>query len=60
MWILKDDSDCPVDVPGNWGYYNMDTQQLDHDDDGTLIQAGFPIDSIQYDWLALFANQRAS
>ena len=41
MWKLKDDSDCPVDFPGNWGYYNMDTQQLDYDDDGTLIQDGF-------------------
>ena len=60
MWKLKDDSDCPVDFPGNWGFYNMDTQQLDHDHDGTLIQAGFQIDSIQCDWLALFANQRAS
>ena len=41
MWKLKDDSACPVDFPGNWGYYNMDTQQLDYDDDGTLIQDGF-------------------
>ena len=54
MWKLKDDSDCPVDFPGNWGYYNMDTQQLDHDDDGTLIQDGFKIDQLvkQY-WLSL-------
>ena len=44
MWKSKDDSDCPVDFPGNWGYYNMDTQQLDHDDEGTLIQDGFKID----------------
>ena len=59
MWKLKDDSDCPVDFPGNWGYYNMDTQQLDHDDDGTLIQDGFLIDwLVKSYWLSL--NQSES
>ena len=50
MWKLKDDSDCPVDFPGNWGYYNMDTQSLD-EDDGTLIQESFGFSDLHSDWL---------
>ena len=57
MWKLKDDSDCPVDFPGNWGYYNMDTQSLDTDDDGTLIQDSFRINLFDFDWLELLANK---
>ena len=56
MWKLKDDSDCPVDFPGNWGYYNMDTQSLDTDNDGTLIQDSFRINLFDFDWLELLAN----
>ena len=48
MWKLKDDSDCPVDFPGNWGYYNMDTQSLD-EDDGTLIQDSFTFSDLYSD-----------
>ena len=59
MWKLKDDSDCPVDFPGNWGYYNMDTQSLD-EDDGTLIQESFGFSDLYSDWLVESSSQRTS